>query len=274
MKIRVLAENTSASEPLGSEHGLSLYIEALKHKILFDAGASTLFADNAAKMGVNLAQVDLAFLSHGHYDHGGGLRKFLELNSAAKIYAHEKAFGEFYAARPDGKMAYIGLDRALRCNERFLLTGDRLVIEDGIELFSDVKGENLSPSGNASLLRKDGESFVRDEFAHEQNLILEEEGKMLLLAGCAHRGIINVMEKLRTLKGRQPDVVIGGFHLYNPGTKKSESSGVVDAVAAYLMSTGAKFYTCHCTGMEAYERLKARMNDRIHYISTGAELTV
>ena len=91
MIVKVLSENTSSSEKLGSEHGLSLYIETETHKILFDTGASGLFAENAEKMGVDLTRIDLAVISHGHYDHGGGLKTFLGINNRAKIYLHQMA---------------------------------------------------------------------------------------------------------------------------------------------------------------------------------------
>ena len=80
MKVQVLLENTSLSEALKAEHGLSLYIETGKHKILFDMGQTDAFADNAEKMGIDLSQVDFAILSHGHYDHGGGLKYFMEIH--------------------------------------------------------------------------------------------------------------------------------------------------------------------------------------------------
>jgi 7,8-dihydropterin-6-yl-methyl-4-(beta-D-ribofuranosyl)aminobenzene 5'-phosphate synthase len=85
MIIKVLAENTSATNDLCSEHGLSLYIETKGHKLLFDTGASAFFAENAIKMNVDLSAVDLAVISHGHYDHGGGLKTFLNINTCARV---------------------------------------------------------------------------------------------------------------------------------------------------------------------------------------------
>ena len=85
MKIYTLMENTTCNEALACEHGLSLYIEAAGKRILFDAGQTGAFADNAEKMGIDLSQVDICILSHGHYDHGGGLKRFLEVNDHAPI---------------------------------------------------------------------------------------------------------------------------------------------------------------------------------------------
>ena len=222
MQIRVLAENTTSSEKLGSEHGLSLYIETGKHKILFDTGASGLFAENAEKMGVDLTKVDLAIISHGHYDHGGGLKTFLSINGKAKVYLHQKAFEKHYANRLGGTKAYVGLDEALLPNERFVFCGEHVTVDEELELFSGIKANRLVPSGNTDLFMKIGETFIQDDFAHEQNLIIKENAKMLLIAGCAHNGIVNILGHFNARKGCFPDYVIGGFHLYNHGKNENE----------------------------------------------------
>lgn len=240
MIVKVLSENTTSSEKLGSEHGLSLYIETGTHKILFDTGASGLFAENAEKMGVDLTRI----------------------------------FEPHYANRPGGVKAYIGLDESLLPNERFVFCGDRVVIDNELELFSGVESKRLVPSGNIDLFMKDGDAFVQDNFAHEQNLIISENGKTLLVAGCAHNGIINIIDRFNAEKGCQPDYVIGGFHLYNHGTKQNEAPNVVDDIGNILLETHSQYYTCHCTGIESYNRLKTVMGENIDYISTGEQLTI
>ena len=115
MKIVTLMENTACREDLCCEHGLSLYIETENHRILFDAGQSAAFADNAEKLGVALETVDFAVLSHGHYDHGGGLGKFLECNKGAPVYVSSHAFEPHYS-----RNGYIGLEPALQHSERMI----------------------------------------------------------------------------------------------------------------------------------------------------------
>lgn len=274
MIVKVLSENTTSSEKLGSEHGLSLYVETENHRLLFDTGASGLFAENAEKLGVDLTKVDLAVISHGHYDHGGGLKTFLGINSHAKIYLHQKAFEQHYANRPGGVKAYIGLDESLLTNERFVFCGGHYTIDEELELFSGAEAKRLVPSGNTDLFKKDGDAFVQDDFAHEQNLIICRDGKTLLIAGCAHNGIINIIDQFKVKKGFLPDYVIGGFHLYNHGTKQNEAPDIVDEIGNLLLETRAQYYTCHCTGIESYNRLKAVMGGNIDYISTGDQLTI
>lgn len=271
MIIKTLAENTSYDAQFETEHGLSLYIETSRHKLLFDVGASDLFAKNAVKMGIDLTAVDTVIISHGHADHGGGLRTFLDMNEKAKIYVNQNAFDEHYSNRPSG-IADIGLDRQLLADDRFVFVGDRLKLDDELELFAGVKVKRFYPSGNETLLMKKGSELTQDDFSHEQNLIITDTGKTVLIAGCAHRGIVNIVEHFHALKNGYPDVVIGGFHLYNRSKKQQEDPETIGEIAEWLLKTQSDYYTCHCTGLAPYALLKEQMREKIGYLATGSQL--
>lgn len=142
MRLYTLIENTACREGLAAEHGLSLFLETERHRVLFDAGQSGAFADNAAKMGVDLGTADFAVLSHGHYDHGGGLGRFLQINPTAPVYVNQDAFGLHHNAA--GK--YIGLDEKLRDSGRLIRTGDEFAIAPGVTSLPAMTGPGPFPS--------------------------------------------------------------------------------------------------------------------------------
>lgn len=257
MDITVLVENTS-EYGFCAEHGLSLYIETGGKKILFDTGQSSLFADNAEKLGVNLADIDVAVISHGHYDHGGGLSRFLSENSKAPVYISRYAFEPHYNA--DGK--YIGLNVVLKDNSRFIFTGDKEEIGDGLTLYSCNQNEIFYHTGISGLtMLKDGK-IVDEDFRHEQYLLINEAGNKVLISGCSHKGILNIVRWFR------PDILIGGFHFM----KISLGDQLAD-YAKQLDTFDTVYYTCHCTGKEQYEYMKSYMKN-LHYISAGQRISI
>ena len=273
MLIKILVENTSIAKDFGSEHGLSLYIETKKHKIMFDVGASQLFLKNAKKLDVNIADIDFVVISHGHFDHGGGLKTFFKENTKAEVFLHHRAFGKYYAIRPNEKLDFIGLDEELKQNKQIVLTSDGFFISNGIQLLSNIVLKGERPKSNSGLFMEHKGKMVDDTFDHEQNLVIEEDGKTLLVTGCSYNGIVNILEHFHSIKGRMPDYVIGGFHL-SSHSGGNEEFDTIDRIGNYLMNTKAKYYTCHCTGIEAYERLKSTMGDSIDYLSAGSEIVI
>lgn len=258
MRIISLIENTTENEKIKSQHGLSLYIETEKHKMLFDMGQDGTFFENAQALGIDLADVDIAFISHGHYDHGGGLAKFLEINDKAKVYIHKDAFGEHY----NGHDKYIGLDVSLAENERLIFVGDVALIDNSLTLYSCNSYERVYEDSFGGLLKRVGDKYYPDEFTHEQYLLIKDAGKKVLISGCSHKGILNIMNWFA------PDILVGGFHF-----SKLETGESLTHAAKFLSCRKTKFYTCHCTGITQYEYMKKYMNN-IEYLSCGEEIIV
>ena len=255
MKITALVENTTRRD-LPVEHGLSLFIETDRHHILFDTGRSDLFAWNAERLGVDLKSVDICFLSHGHYDHGGGLKTFTGINDHAKIYMNRNAFGLHF----HGKERYIGLnrewleDRTLQ--ERIVYTDGTCRIDEQLSVLPPGKKKRVD-MGSAGLFVKENGCFYPEDFRHEQYLMIRENGKNVLISGCSHRGIVNIVEWFK------PDVLVGGFHFMGHAPD--------DALLAYgrmLDEYDTEYYTCHCMGKEQYDFLRPHIR-RLHYLPEG-----
>ncbi len=270
-KIIALVENTKSSKDYRAKHGLCLYIETEKHKILFDLGPDETYAKNAEKMGIDIKAVDTVVISHGHKDHGGGLKTFLSLNSKAKIYIRKSAFDPHYIKLLNIPFP-VSLDKSLACSDRFVFTNDNHAIDDELTVFSNVKSTQFHSKSNDVLFAKSSKSLTKDDFIHEQNLILTSGGKKILISGCSHCGVVNIQKKAEKIANDKMSYVIGGFHLFNPPTKKSESNELIDDIAGALTKTSSTYYTCHCTGVKVYKQMKETLKDRLQYLSTGTEL--
>lgn len=269
MTLTVLTENTAISPDLVAVHGLSLYLTTTRHKILMDVGPGNEFLENAGKIrachDIDLSQVDLCAISHGHNDHGGGLNYFLEVNHTAPVYLSRSAFGDCFSGTK-----YIGLDKTLKEHPQIRLLPEAYQVDEQVTLLSGIPGDILLPKANANLLDKNGP----DSFLHEQIMLVEEKDKLLLLGGCAHRGIVNILEHVKAVKGRYPDIVVSGLHLAAGGSGKCMADEkYLRELSKWLLATGAIFYSCHCTGREALLRLQALMPGKLYALSTGMCVT-
>lgn len=263
MRVVSLVENTSKGE-FKAKHGLSLYIEAVGHKMLFDLGPDDTLFENAQRAGIDLTSVDTVIISHGHYDHGGALDKFLDLNTKAEIYIQEQAFEKHYAKALFKKLN-VGIEPSLKEHPQITLLKGDYRIDKGLLLFT-VYGESiLRSTANDTLYSAQG----RDDFSHEQNLIVFGE-RTVLIMGCGHKGVATIM---KAAEQHQPDICIGGFHLFNPMTKKTVSTQLLDELSEVLRQYDTHYYTCHCTGEKASEYLMGKLSN-ISYFSCGEELKI
>ena len=277
MRIINLVENTEGASGCGSEHGLSFYIETERHKLLADTGASDLLLKNAEKLGIDLTKVDTVILSHGHYDHGGGILPFAEINPTAKIYIPAFAFGEYYSLR-NGAPRYIGLAEEIRKLPQVVIVGGTAAgifrIDDELSLFSGIGNTYPIPSANRNLRVKTKQGLRQDDFRHEQCLVVSEGGRKVLLSGCAHHGILNVLDRYRELFGGEPDVAISGFHMMKKNGYSEEDLDMIADTAKELCKVSTVFYTGHCTGTEPFEAMKKIMGGQLRYVHSGDEIGI
>lgn len=273
MRIQNLIEDTLANNGCVAEHGLSFYVETPNHKLLVDAGASDKFIENASKLNIDLAQIDSLFLSHGHYDHSGGIMPFATLNSNAKIYIHENADKDYYSEKPD-RTYYAGIDKRIAELPQTIKINVDTKIDNELFVFTNVTGRRHWPQGNRKLKKKVDGELIQDEFDHEQYLVIKEEGKEILMSGCAHNGILNILDRYIEIKGHEPDIVISGFHMMKSVEYTSEEIETIRQTAYELKKYKTKYYTGHCTGEPAFRIMKEILGDQIEYVKCGERLDV
>ena len=276
MKITVLLENTVCRADVGCAHGLSMHVATDKHNILFDMGPNAMFLENAEKLGVDIQAVDVAFLSHAHDDHCGGLELFCKRNGHAPVYLQKEVWGNYYVVTPK-KCEFIGLDRTLRRYEdRFRLEEGVTNIDDELTLFSGGMTRDYWSHANDTLREKVGDDYPMDDFRHEQSLIVTENGKTILLGGCAHNGVVNILRRAEEILGRAPDAVFAGFHLINPGLGGIvEPRELIEDIAKELKARpNTQYYTGHCTGQEPFDILKETLGDQLVAMHTGSEFEI
>lgn len=267
MKIINLVEDTQSGACL-NEHGLSFYVETQKHRLLVDSGASDLFLRNAGLLGVDVSQVDTAILSHGHYDHAGGLLAFAQVNHTAKIYLKDSADGDFYHLLPD-HAKYIGIDKAILRLPQVVTVTENVKIDDELFLFTNIGGTDVPSWSNGGLKKKIGSEYVQDDFSHEMCLVISQESRRILMSGCAHNGILNILARYFELFGSYPDTVISGFHLTKKSAYTPEETDIITQTARKLAQTNAQFFTGHCTGHAAFALMKEIMGEQLHELHSG-----
>ena len=276
MEIVTLIENDvspDASE-LHSEAGLSLYIKSANRNILFDTGSSGRFAENAEKLGVDISRIDLVVISHAHFDHTGGLKRFFEINDKARVYIKKQAIGDYFY-----KVLFInkniGTNPSLfqKYNDRFVFVEDDLEIEKGIRILTHIQKNHPLPLDSRHIMKLENGKLVHDDFLHEQMLLITENNHLYCFTGCSHHGIVNMVETAVQQAGTMKMSVIGGFHMYNPVTKGlSENKETVIKVGQLLKSYQFidKIATGHCTGKRAYDILKTELSDQLVNLHTGS----
>ena len=276
MRVTVLMENSTPSSRLRAAHGLSLWLElADGRRVLFDLGPDDGFLANARALGVDVTGADLAVVSHGHYDHGGGLAAFLGACAAAgrevPVYVREHAFEGHVSGTP-ARHHDIGLDPAVAADPRVRAVGERHDLGGGLTLFATRRRAHPTARSNARLMeRREGEKdLAPDRFLHEQSLLVEEGERRTLVSGCSHGGILNIMDEAEEILGAPLDAVVAGLHLTDPSGGGVEDAALTRSLATELAARRACYLTCHCTGTDAFALLRDELGERVRYLHVGS----
>lgn len=265
MKTTILVDN-DAREGLGCEWGFSALIEADDATILLDTGASPLFADNARELGIDLQDVDVAVLSHAHFDHADGFGAFFELNDHAPLYLQE-ACDETCWSDAKGAMAYIGVQQGLmdEYSERLKRVSAPTQIAPRAWLVPHST-EGLDAIGaREHLYLKQDDEMIPDDFAHEQSLVFDTSQGLIIFNSCSHGGIETIINEARAVFPEKPiRALVGGLHLF------LREDDEVRKLAATIRDLGIeKVHTGHCTGERALEVLQEELPETIEAMFAG-----
>ncbi|MFW6153586.1 MAG: MBL fold metallo-hydrolase [Planctomycetota bacterium] len=273
LRVTLLVENTAGRRGLLGEHGLALWIERGDTHILFDTGQGEVLLHNASQLDIDLATADAIVLSHGHYDHTGGLAGALEtLGRTIPLYAHPAAFEPKYARNPDGTGRAIGIpaaDARAANDLADLRWVDRPTeIGGGITLTGPVpRTTDFEDTGGAFFT--DAACTTGDPLTDDQAAFVDTPAGTVALLGCAHAGVINTLRTIRRLTGGRPiHAVLGGMHLLNASPERMDRT-----IAELDLLDIPRLLPCHCTGPAAVARLRREWPDRCEACPTGTVVT-
>ena len=268
-RLTVLVENTARKSGLVAEHGLAFWIDTGTHRVLFDTGQHHALADNASRLGIYLDTADAIVLSHGHYDHTGGLHYAFNLARHARLFLHPQALISRFAGR-DGSGREIGLasitDQELRQEEqRLVWTTQPTEIAPGIFTTGEIpRRTDYEDTGGDFFL--DINCRVADPIPDDQAIYIDTASGVVVVLGCAHAGVINTLDYIHQITHRPIHAVFGGTHLLN--TSKERLNKTIDALRAMDISIIAP---AHCTGPRATAALWTAFPEQIADCSVGTQ---
>ena len=264
IKITRVVDNEAPPE-LVAEHGFAAWIDTGNECFLFDTGQGAALIPNAAALGIDLSRARALVLSHGHYDHTGAVRAFLDINpDAPVIYGHDATIGRF-SCRPDEQPPrQIGMAEEVRqalCQlpaERRIVLDVPRYLRPGIGITGPVpRNSTFEDTGGPFYL--DPDKAQADPITDDLSLWFETSDGLVVLTGCCHSGLVNTVRQAQRISGvTRIRGIIGGLHLLNAGPER------LDATVAFLHECAPDFLLpCHCTGAQVIERLHAEFGDAV-----------
>ena len=267
--------NNEMPTPLTSEHGLSFWIQFGGKNILFDTGKSNALIHNADLLNIDLSQTDAVILSHGHYDHTGGLDAVLDIAPDADIYLHPDTARIRYSCHPGKQSKDISMPRtvcekisAQFAKNRVTYTNKARTIFPNLLITGQIpRITDYEDVGGPFYL--DSQCQTADPLNDDQALLISTSKGLIVILGCAHAGLINTLEYAVTLKNQPIHAVIGGIHL------KSASLSRLNKTCESIRKFNLQhLIPCHCTGVSAAEMLKQHFPKSYQDIQSGVRLTL
>lgn len=271
MTIHILTDDRVSKRGFLAEHGLCLLIRHEGHTILFDTGQSDVYLHNAKELGLSLDNVDCCILSHGHYDHGGGLPYFPDMDTHLPVYLQAGAFQRKLAPDPTAcreiGFPWTPSDPALHRFDMNIVSGETHPLPNMTLLTAIPYVHHFEYHPVGLYVEVNGET-VPDRMADEQILVIETERGLAVFLGCSHPGVINCLTQVQhRFSGKPIDMVMGGMHLGNVGTRRlNETIRHFQAMEIRLV------VPLHCTGISAICAMERRLGDRCRVLCAGDTL--
>jgi 7,8-dihydropterin-6-yl-methyl-4-(beta-D-ribofuranosyl)aminobenzene 5'-phosphate synthase len=266
IQITTIIDNYAPSSPLYGEHGLSILIESNEKKILMDVGQSNLFAENAKTLKLNLEEITDLVISHGHYDHTGGLQAFFDKNTTANIYIH-----------PAGLKNKLNINKYIGIPEHFKTTIKQRAtkvttnteISKNIHLIANTKIYDQELTNFQNMNIEENGEIKTDTFEDELFIAIIKNNQINIITGCAHRGITNILQTAKDIFDLPINLVYGGLHLRSSGESRRKS--IIQKIEEIGIN---KIVTNHCTGLLAFHEIKTKFKNKAFYGYTGESFSI
>lgn len=272
VQVDILVENTTPRAPLVGEYGFSALLTVDGRKILFDAGSGTALFTNCTHMGIDPGEFEEIIISHGHFDHTGAIMPFLKKYGGRKIYSHPDIFPRRILP---GSRSIIdigcsfGLEEATACGANFIYTEKFTEIHPGLYLTGEVPRITEYEDVGGNFQKYQEETLVADSIPDDMALIMDHPGGLIIISGCSHSGMVNIMHYARQMTGQSKiQAYIGGTHLIRASQHRLQHT--VEAIREFQVE---KLLVGHCTGFYAAARLYQELGDVLVKADAGMTFT-